>query len=346
MINYNQPKVHDIIDSNAAINDIRQEIMTIYGSTLLNLNDKPQWQTNAAALANNAAEFSRILMNKIYEICCDDEIISNSELFEHLWIETVVNGAAPQIKFNYANNDSRNTLLFTINHPIDQQGHLEADNLPTIDDIAPAALPFNDNDYAALIRLIKLLYTADYRFTTAIETILQPVDGLTFKTVFPPLQNTATSQEIHSNDEPISLKVNVGNNDIASYEVIMNGKNIADSGNAQLTSDGTFIWERDSDDDLADQTITLSVNFVSTDHLPALDDLFIAASMSGVLMRAGDKVDEYELTLPNKQVLGLSISAPQQAIRLHYPEPTLHVYELIKQYDFLGDWLKGAIKHD
>ena len=63
-------------------------------------------------------------------------------------------------------------------------------------------------------------------------------------------------------------------------------------------------------------------------------------------MRAGDKVDEYELTLPNKQVLGLSISAPQQAIRLHYPEPTLHVYELIKQYDFLGDWLKGAIKHD
>ncbi|MBU3851605.1 MAG: hypothetical protein H9901_02790 [Candidatus Paralactobacillus gallistercoris] len=345
MINYNQPKIHDIIDSKAPISDIHREITSIYGSALLNLNDKPQWQTNAAALANNAAEFGRILMNKIHEMCCNDELISNSNLFEHLWMQTDINGATPQIKFNYANDKSSNILLFTINHPIDQQGHLQAENLPTIYDIQPAALPLDDNDYAALIRLIKQLYTADYHFNTAVETILQPVDGLTFNTVFPPVQAISASQEIHSNDEPISLKVNVGSNDIANYEVMVNGKNIADTGDAQLTDDGTFIWERDSDDDLADQTLTLSVNYVSTDHLPALDDLFIAASMNGILMRASDQADEYELTLPNNQILGLTISAPRQAIRLHYPEPTLHVYELIKQYDFLGEWLKGAIKN-
>ena len=343
MINYNQKDIQNIITSNLNLIDIRKNISNVYGKSLLKLSGRPQWQSNPRFLTNISADFSRILMNKIYELFCNNEKISNSSFFKHLWTETTIDGVSPKININYSDNNGNNVCLFEINHPIDKNGYLKSKNLPTLFNINKNKISLNKDDLHILSYIIKILYNSNYKFKDALETVFQPINGLTFKISFPKSKNITLKKEIHSNDEHIKLETNIGLNDISNYEVIVNNKNIANTGNAKLTENGTFIWERDSDDELLNKVITLTISFVSIEHLPALDDLFIMASKNDVLMTTGNDIDEYFLTFKDKKVLKITVSAPQQSLTLNYPDKNIQLSEMIQQYNFLKEWLKDAM---
>ncbi|WP_162208331.1 hypothetical protein [Lacticaseibacillus saniviri] len=106
----------------------------------------------------------------------------------------------------------------------------------------------------------------------------------------------------------------------------------------------TFSWASTTiPDELVDHNLTLQLNLRSSNNSPALDELFVTASNNAILMRQLPGNGHYELVLPNKQPLTVQVDPKSDTLKLGYPENTIQIIELNKQYPFIGDWLKQVL---
>ncbi|KRN27994.1 hypothetical protein IV38_GL001835 [Lactobacillus selangorensis] len=344
MLNFKEKDLRAAVETPQSIGDTRQALTDLYHQRLNYLSGKAQWTTNDQALFELNCSYSRLLLDRIWEAYTDNDTIKDSELLDHTWLQ--VRGSTSNwvsLDVNYATED-HNTTLFSIQQPLTERAVLAAHNLPTLTKKGDEFM-LPESDYEPLIQMIKLLYKADYRFTSARETILQPVNNLTFPVVFNQPKNFTATEQVGTNvNKLIHLDTQIGRYDVRSFKVVdEDGNNVTKEGKPQISASGLFTWKAENIAPLLDHELTLTVVGVETESLPSLDKLFISAANNSILMKTGDTMSSYRLELPNKKTLGVSVDARSESLVLHYPDDETQVYELIKQYPFLGEWLNDVI---
>ncbi|WP_127849101.1 hypothetical protein [Lacticaseibacillus hulanensis] len=345
MLNYNDQEITSIITSDLDIAESRTRITVKSDATIDALKNSELWSTNTSAQTGVLLDFTTLLASKIYQNLSDTNGLGDSAFFKQLWLKPVVPDTEhTTIVFFQATPDG-NKELFTIVDPLRTDGRLVASNLPTLLQITSKnddAVTYTDEELTALIALVKELYTAGYGFRTVDETVLQPVDGLTFATKFDtslPVKAFATVQE--AGDIRLAATIN---GTVAGYHVYdEDNHDWMDLGTD--TRDGDqFIWESTSiPEELVGQQLTLAVSVQSVDNVPAMDELFVIASSNAILMRESTNPGEYSLDLPNHKSLTVRVNPMSGTVTLGYPEPTTQIIELDNQYPFLGQWMKSVL---
>ncbi|KRM56232.1 hypothetical protein [Lacticaseibacillus sharpeae] len=345
MLNYNDKEITSIITSDLEIAESRTRITVKSDATIEAMKDSELWAANNSAQTNTLLDFTTLLADKIHQSLADVNGLGTSNFFKQLWLKPVVPDADhTTIVFFQATPDG-NKELFTIVDPLRTDGRLVASNLPTLIQITAKsddALGYSDDEVTALIAMVKELYAAGYAFRTVDETVLQPVDGLTFATKFDtsrPLLASATVQEAGN----IRLAATI-NGTAAGYHVYdEEHHDWMDLGTDTREGD-QFVWESTSiPEDLVGQKLTLAVSVQSVDNVPAMDELFVIASSNAILMKESVNPGEYSLSLPNHKDLTVRVNPMSGTVTLGYPEPTTQIIELDNQYPFLGEWLKSVL---
>jgi hypothetical protein len=345
VLNYNDQEITSIITSNLDIAEARTRITVKSDATLEKLRNSELWATNTAMQTSALLDFTALLASKIYQDLSDNGTLKQSKFMDALWLKPVVPDTEHTTIVFFQATPEGNKELFTIVDPLRTDGRLVASNLPTLIQITSKnddALGYSDSEVTALIAMVKELYTAGYTFRTVDETVLQPVDGLTFATKFDtsrPIKASATVQE--AGDIRLAATIN---GTVAGYHVFdEENHDWMDLGTD--TRDGDqFVWESTSiPEDLVGQKLTLAVSVQSVDNVPAMDELFVIASSNAILMRESVNPGEYSLSLPNHKDLSVRVNPLSGTVTLGYPEPTTQIIELDNQYPFLGEWLKSVL---
>jgi hypothetical protein len=345
VLNYNDQEITSIITSNLDIAEARTRITVKSDATLEKLRNSELWATNTAMQTSALLDFTALLASKIYQDLSDNGTLKQSKFMDALWLKPVVPDTEHTTIVFFQATPEGNKELFTIVDPLRTDGRLVASNLPTLIQITSKnddALGYSDSEVTALIAMVKELYTTGYTFRTVDETVLQPVDGLTFATKFDtsrPIKASATVQE--AGDIRLAATIN---GTVAGYHVFdEENHDWMDLGTD--TRDGDqFVWESTSiPEDLVGQKLTLAVSVQSVDNVPAMDELFVIASSNAILMRESVNPGEYSLSLPNHKDLSVRVNPLSGTVTLGYPEPTTQIIELDNQYPFLGEWLKSVL---
>lgn len=347
MLNFKQPQLRDIIKAPAAIAKSRKALIDLYRQKRQLLTDDAHWAHNTAALAEFGASYTRLFMDKLWECFNEAEIIGDSELLAHLWLQVNQQDHGTAINVNYADDQGANHLLFTIDQPMQTQAHLTAHQLPQLADLNAEEPHYllTDKMFPALLKMINLLYEADLKFLSPQETILQPVNGLHFNIQFPETKTMTSTLKVSNNvATPVKINLEINHYAVRHYQVTDESDNdVTDLGKTNLSKQGTFSWQAKHLPELTNQTLTLTVEAVAIDALPCLDDLFVLASSHNILMRTGQDNGHYQLELPNKQALGLDVDSVAETLTLQYPDENTQIYELCKTYPFLGQWLEKTL---
>ncbi|KRM71913.1 hypothetical protein [Lacticaseibacillus brantae] len=345
MLNLSDTKLKSIVASDLSPLDARNQVSAQYTQLAKDFANDPEWQTNQPAATSRLLSYTDLLAAKLMQAFAADKTISDTFL-ANVWPETVANdGTHSAIGFNL-NRDGSNLAMFTISNPLDSEASLVANNLPTLLQVTAkeqSDLGYADQELTALSNMIKSLYTANYTFKQLDDTVLQPVDQLTFKTKYD--NNVTISSHAHVVEAGnIELQVALNPHDVVTgYHVFDDaGHDWMDLGSEEVGATD-FTWESTTiPEELVGNDLELQVAVRSINNAPALDELFVIASSNAILMRqlAGD--GRYELALPNKQSLTVTVNPQTDTVTLHYPESTVQIYELNQLYPFLGEWLKSV----
>lgn len=348
MLNFKQPQLRDVIEAPADIEQVRTDLARLYQQKRQLYTDKAHWVHNDDALFEFGASYTRLFMDKLWEAFNDDELIGDSALLDHLWLQVVQQEHGTVVNVNYADESGDNYLLFSIDQALHMQAHLTAHELPVLADINNEAQGYmiNEKMFPALLQMIKLLYVADLHFLSPKETVLQPVNNLHFGVKFPDAKIfTATLKVSNNVATPVKINVEIGHYDVRSFNVVdETGNDVTTIGKPHVSAGGTFSWEAQHLPELTNQTLTLTVEAVAIDTLPCLDNLFVIASGNNILMRTGAQVGSFQLELPNEQELGITVDSQDETLTLHYPDADTQIYELSKTYPFFGKWLEETLK--
>lgn len=344
MLNYNDKEILSIVTSPLEPAEARRRITIKCDAETKARADDPLWAANDFALADQLLAYTELLGNKLYQALNSVKDLEGSDFMNRLWIQSVApNSSHTTLVFFLAGQDN-NQELFTVVDPLTTDGHLVSSNLPTLDQITAddVKLDYSDGEISALVILIKEMYAAGYSFRDISETVLQPVDGLTFNTKFDTSKPTTTSQQVVTAGNLV-LQVPISGT-VAGYHVLdENNHDWMDLGSDRMEGD-QFIWESTSiPDELVGQTLTLAVSVRSVENVPAMDELFVIASSNAILMRETATPGEYSLSLPNHRDLTVRVDPEANTVSLAYGNPEAQIIELNKQYPFLGQWLKAVL---
>ena len=186
MLNLNDAHLAALITKPLTVAQARQQIGTAYQQEADRLANSPLWESNDEALTALLASYTNLLGNKLYQALQNLTSIPTPFL-QTLWLQdTTADAHHSEIAVIQTTQDDNNTLL-TIVDPLSDDAKLKAVNLPTLLQITAAdsnAMTYDAETVKALSALAKALNQGGYRFTTVDETVLQPVNGLSFKTRF------------------------------------------------------------------------------------------------------------------------------------------------------------------
>ncbi|WP_179396269.1 hypothetical protein [Lacticaseibacillus absianus] len=344
MLNYNDAKIQALATGELTAQEARTQISAAYASALATLRNDPLWEANLPAMMTVTRSFTALLGDKLLQALKADQHIDPA-FAERLWVDlTVADVDHSTLTFHLASADHNQDLL-AIEAPLGPDAKLVAKNLPTLLQVTAAepVLDYTDAEVQALSAMIKVLYTADLGFKRIDETVLQPVDGLTFKTRYDNTQvRTVAETAREAGDLALTLPLTAGV--VLSYRVRdNNGDDWTELGTAD-TADRTFTWTSATiPPELVGHTLKLEAQVRTGENSPALDELFVIASSNAILMRQSETLGHYSLDLQNQKTLAIAIDPSADTITLHYPEPTTQVLELNHTYPFLGDWLKAIL---
>lgn len=343
MLNFKDRELIKITTNALSAKEARDEITIAYSKRMAFLRNDPLWQGNLPAIQAETLSYTALMADKLLEALRTSKQIDNT-FSERLWFEPKVGDGDHSTITIYLASPDKNTELMTIDGALTPNGRLIAKNLPTLLQITAKdpELDYSDSELQALGAMIKVLYTADLSFATIDETVLQPVDGLSFATKFDNSKPLSTTVEIKSSGN-IKLSVPLDHGSVINYQVIDdNGHDWKDLG-ADDTADDTLTWASTTiPNELVGAHLRLQVNVRAAENSPALDELFVIASNNAILMRQAGH-GAYALDLPNHNVLNIKLDTENNRIVLHYPEKTVHVMELNHLYPFLGQWLKSVL---
>jgi len=344
MLNLRDSKLKSILTSLLTASEAREQVTTHWQNAQKSFKSSPLVNSQAAE-TSLLASYTDLLGDKLYQALTEVSGVS-SDFLDRIWIESAANTPEQSgLKFNLETKTG--TLgLFSVMNPLSDDGHLVSENLPTLLQITAkdAELVFTQAELDQLSTIIKVLYTADYRFLSIDDTVLQPIDQLSFKTKYDNTQPLTTTVHV---DEPgnVQLSMDIDPNAVVvGYQILDDaGHDWMDLGTEDLTKT-TFSWASTTiPDELVDHNLTLQLNLRSSNNSPALDELFVTASNNAILMRQLPGNGHYELVLPNKQPLTVQVDPKSDTLKLGYPENTIQIIELNKQYPFIGDWLKQVL---
>ena len=240
-----------------------------------------------------------------------------------------------------------NQPLLTIVDPLSPSATLKAANLPTLLQITASdsnALPYDADEIKALSALTKALNQGGYQFATIDETVLQPINGLHFKTRFDNLKPLVAKKTVVKAGE-FSIQTNLDRDSkVLDYQVLdEDGHDWKDLGSEEVKGD-RFEWASTTiPEELVNHHLKLVVRVSAGTNSPALDELFVIASSNAILMRQGSHQGVYELPLPNQKLFTVMVNPDNNMIYLKYPDPETQVIELNRQYPFIGEWLKAVL---
>jgi len=343
MLNLQDAKLQSIITSDLTPAQARTQISAHYNHINKQFLADPKWETNHLAATSRLASYTDLLAAKLMQAFAADNAIADSFLAA-VWTETSANDATHSaIRFTL-NTETGNQALLTISNPLADDAKLVADNLPTLIQVTAKEhddLGYSDADLAALSALIKALYTANYTFKHLDDTVLQPVDQLTFPTKYNNAAPLATHVEVkQAGALQLDLALNAQDVVVGYHVLDDEGHDWMDLGSEAITP-SSFSWASTTiPDELVGHNLELQVIVRSATNVPALDELFVIASNNAILMRQLPGDGQYQLALPNKQNLTVSVNPKTDTLTLHYPESTVQIMELNQQYPFLGEWLK------
>lgn len=345
MLNYQNKDLQTIATSALSAKDARIKITEHYAHAFHKQENSALWAQNEAALANLTTSYTTLLADKLYQALVALPGL-NHKFAERLWLAPQIRTSGhSQITLYLASADA-NLELLVIDSPLLDSATLVARNLPTLLQVTAkeeADLPFDDNELSALSLLIKALYDADFAFKTVDETVLQPVDGLTFKTKYDTTR-TIEAAKLVAKAGDLTLGVDLdGAAPIAFHVLDDAGHDWMDLGTEAQDADA-FSWASTTiPEELVGHQLTLQVVVHAGENAPALDELFVIASNHAILMRQGKQPGSYDLALPNHQALSVVTNEAADTITLHYPETDVQIMELNHQYPFIGEWLKVVL---
>ena len=345
MLNYADQQLQHIATTHLSAKEAREQLTKSYAEAFTKYQNAPIWAQNEPALSGLTLSYTALLADKLHEA-----LIALPKLHpafaERLWLAPEIRTSGHSQITVYLATDSDNLPLLVIDSPLLAKATLLARNLPTLLQVTAkddGQVQFDETQLTALAILIKGLYAADYAFKTVDETVLQPVDGLTFKTKY---DNTTTLTASAHVDQAGELSIScdtTGTQPVAFHVRDDAGHDWMDLGTD--TQDGTtFTWSSTTiPEELVGHALTLEVTARAGEIAPALDELFVIASNHAILMRQGKQAGSYELALPNHKTLTVVSNADGDTITLRYPETEVQVLELHHQYPFLGEWLKTVL---
>lgn len=344
MLNFKDKEVIDIITSELEPAEARRRVTIKSEEDSKKTSNDPIWAQNEFACANQLLAYTELLADKFTQALSDVQGLAGTDFAKRLWLQAVAPNATHTTIVFFLATPENNRELFTLVDPLRTDGRLVSSNLPTLEQITAkdSELDFSDEEITALIVLIKEMYAAGYGFRSVDETVLQPVDGLSFNTKFDTSKPVTASKDVTAAGN-IVLHVHVPG-PVAAYQVVDDeGHDWMDLGSDKLDH-GDFIWESTSiPEELVGHELTLQVAARSVDNVPAMDELFVIASSNAILMRETGNNGEYALSLPNHQDLTVRVDASANTVTLAYPNSTTQIIELDNQYPFLGEWLKAVL---
>lgn len=345
MLNYADKHIQAIATTHLSAKDARIKITESYADAFAKLTNSPIFGTNEEALAQLTLSYTSLLADKLLEALTALPDL-HPAFAERLWLAPEIRTSGHSQITIYLATDSDNLPLLVIDSPLLDNATMLARNLPTLLQVTAKddqTSPFDDNQLTALSTLVRGLYAADYGFKTVDETVLQPVDGLTFKTKYNNLTTLSSSTHV-DNAGDITLSLDLNGAAVDSFHVQDDaGHDWMDLGTDNIDGD-TFSWSSTTiPDELVGHALSLQVIVHAGEIAPALDELFVIASNHAILMRQGKAQGSYELALPNHEALSVVSNADSDTITLHYPQPTVQVLELNAKYPFLGEWLKAIL---
>lgn len=344
MLNYANDALQAIITKQLTAKEARIKITEAYTNQIEAMRDDPLWAQNEPALTTTTLSFTTLLADKLIEALGHEARLPKN-FSSRLWVNAVASQPDHSNIIFYLANETANQELFSITDPLAAGAKLAASNLPTLLQVTAAdddQVQFEDDEITSLSAIIKALYNADYSFASVDETVLQPVNGLTFT---PRYHNVSTLATTATVKEPGSFQLSLalqGGNVIEYHVFDDQGHDWQDLGTDD-TQDDTFSWASTTiPEDLVDHPLNLQVTVRASENVPALDELFVIASNNAILMKQGVN-GNYVLELPNHNSLTVRIDPTTDQIRLEYPEKDVQLMELNNQYPFIGEWLKAVL---
>lgn len=345
MLNYSDHRLQGIATTHLSAKDARIKITESYAEAFTKRQNSAIWAQNEQALGSLTLSYTSLLADKLQEA-----LVALPDLHpafaERLWFAPEIRTSGHSQITIYLATDSDNLPLLVIDSPLLDKATLLARNLPTLLQVTAkddSQVQFDDAQLTALSVLIKGLYAADYGFKTVDETVLQPVEGLTFKTKYDNTTTLVTSKHVDKAGD-LSISRDLAGAQLVSFHVKDDaGHDWLDLGTDSQDGD-LFTWASTTiPEELVGHALTLEVTVRAGEIAPALDELFVIASNHAILMRQGKSAGSYDLALPNHKSLTVVSNADGDTITLHYPEPDVQVLELNHQYPFLGEWLKAVL---
>ncbi|WP_225046770.1 hypothetical protein [Lacticaseibacillus kribbianus] len=342
MLNLEDQSLQKLITAPMSAKEARQAVTKAYKARINAMRNDALWQANLPAMAATIRSYTTLLADKLLAALRGDKHL-DKDFAARLWYEVSVGDADRSTITLYLAGTSSNQELLTIDGPFTKEAKLVAKNLPTLLQVTAEdpTLDYTDAEVTALIALIKCLYTADLAFTSIDETVLQPVDGLHFKTRYTTVRTLNVTKTVA--DGSATLTVPLTNAAVATYQVLDDHKrDWADAGTDSQDAQG-FSWTTSTlPEELEGQNLKLVAQVRTGENSPALDELFVIASANAILMRQGQPGD-YSLDLPNHAQLAIKVDPDSDALTLRYPEPTRQLIELNHTYPFIGEWLKAIL---
>ncbi|ARY90788.1 MULTISPECIES: hypothetical protein [Lacticaseibacillus] len=346
MLNLNDTHLAALIAKPLSVSQLRQQISTAYQTETDRLADSPLWGANDDALTALLASYTGLMRDKLYQTLQNMASIP-ANFLQTLWFkDTTTDSQHSEITLIQATENDNNTLL-TIVNPLSADATLKAVNLPTLLQITASdshALPYDDDEVKALSALTKALNQGGYQFSSIDETVLQPVNGLHFKTRFDNLKPlVAKKTVVKAGAFSINVTLDLESK-VLDYQILdEDGHDWKDLGSEDVKSD-RFEWASTTiPEELVNHHLKLVVRVAAGNNSPALDELFVIASNNAILMRQGKQKGVYELPLPNQKLFTVLIDPDNNMVYLKYPDPETQVIELNRQYPFIGEWLKAVL---
>lgn len=345
MLNYNDKEITSIIADTLDTADVRRRVTLKCEEDLKKLSQDAIWAQNDFMQVNLLLAYTELLADKFKQALDAVDGLHRTNFNRRLWLQAMAPSPDHTTVVFFLASEEGNQELFTLVDPLSTDGHLVASNLPTLNQIAgndDDQLAYTDDELHAMIILIKEMYAAGYGFRTVDETVLQPVEDLTFTTKF---DMSAPAQSSRRVEEAGNLVLHTDiNGTVAGYHVLDEaGHDWLDLGTTKFEA-GTFIWESTSiPEELVGQTLTLEVTARTADNVPAMDELFVIASANAILMRKLPGDGLYALSLPNHNDLTVRVDPNANTVALSYPDTTTQIIELNAEYPFFGEWLMAVL---
>lgn len=345
MLNYSDHRLQGIATTHLSAKDARVKITESYAEAFTKRQNSAIWAQNEQALGSLTQSYTALLADKLQEA-----LVALPDLHpafaERLWFSPEIRTSGHSQITVYLATDADNLPLLIIDSPLLDKATLLARNLPTLLQVTAkddSQVQFDETQLAALSTLIKGLYAADYGFKTVDETVLQPVEGLTFKTKYDNTTTLTTNAHVDAAGD-LSISRDLAGAAPVEFHVRDDaGHDWLDLGTDSQDGD-IFTWASTTiPEELIGHVLTLEVTVHAGEIAPALDELFVIASNHAILMRQGKVAGSYELALPNHKTLTVVSNSDGNTITLHYPEADVQILELNHQYPFLGEWLKAVL---